>query len=93
MTQVAAPAQKSTVVITATILADGSKRVHEMPMTHAQGTQDSQLFGQAIGLIRQMGGLMFDCDNGDLEFYPLSSMKLHLSIRKISLAVGGITIS
>ena len=86
---VAVRPQVSTVLAVGT-LPDGKTVSQEMPLPHDAGVSDPQLIFNAIQLIRQVGGIMFDGEKGSVNFYPLLMFVggINFSVKRVILAIG-----
>lgn len=66
---------------------EGEIITYPLELSHQAGIQNFQLYGQALSMLRQMGGILQDRDNQELDFYPLLNFKkIHFSVNKILLA-------
>lgn len=85
MTQLAVPAEKVTVVVSAT-LEDGGELSQSYEFTVAKGTLDGQILAGASQQFRAAGGFFVD-DGSDLLFYLAYKVKgpIRFSINRISV--------
>lgn len=84
-------ANRKSVVACEGHLVDGTVVVQNLSLDHSANAPEAALLGEAIKMIRQIGGLMIDGEKGDINFYPMLTLKkINFSVERVSLALGSL---